>query len=87
MRRYMKKYLSDSDNRQDNRDRKKARRKMEKLGRVYVNDGKEVDHKRGVSAWNWNANLRVISQYTNRSLWAKKAIAVRKRRKNSGGVY
>lgn len=47
--------------------RNAARRKLEKQGRVRKGDGKDVDHKNGVSAGNGDANLRVQSKSANRS--------------------
>jgi hypothetical protein len=47
--------------------RNKARRKLEKEGRVSKNDGKDVDHKKGVTKGNGKANLRVQSKSANRS--------------------
>lgn len=49
-----------------NRARKKARRLMEKAGRVRKNDGKEVDHKDGNPKNNSRKNLRVLSRSANR---------------------
>lgn len=61
-------------------ERNKARRKMEKSGKVKKHDGKEVDHKRGVKAGNGKSNLRVISRKTNRRLGALKSARVKKRK-------
>lgn len=47
--------------------RNAARSKMEKAGKVSKGDGKDVDHKRGVSKGNGNSNLRVQSESANRS--------------------
>ena len=47
--------------------RNKARRMMEKAGRVRKGDGKEVDHKNFNPRNNSAANLRVVSQKTNRT--------------------
>jgi hypothetical protein len=46
--------------------RMRARRKMEKEGRVSKNDGKEVDHKNFNPKDNSDKNLRVVSRRTNR---------------------
>lgn len=45
-----------------------ARRKLEKVGRVTKNDGKDIDHKRALSKGGTNnlRNLRVVSRRTNR---------------------
>ena len=47
----------------------KARRMMEKAGKVHKGDGKDVDHKRMLSKGGTNAasNLRVRSAHANRS--------------------
>ena len=49
-----------------NRSRKKARRIMEKAGRVKKGDGKEVDHKDGNAKNNSKKNLKVMSRSANR---------------------
>jgi hypothetical protein len=49
-----------------NRARKKARRLMEKAGRVRKGDGKEVDHKDGNTRNNSKKNIRVMSRSANR---------------------
>lgn len=48
--------------------RNKARRMMEKEGRVRKGDGKEVDHKVPLSKGGSNSrrNLRIVSRTTNR---------------------
>jgi hypothetical protein len=53
--------------------RNKARREMEKKGRVRKHDGKEVDHKKPLSknGSNGKKNLRVVSRHTNRIKGAK----------------
>lgn len=47
----------------------KARRMMEKAGKVHKGDGKDVDHKTPLSKGGGNSpsNLRVRSQHANRS--------------------
>ena len=45
--------------------RNKARRKMEKAGRVRKGDGKEVDHKNFNPRDGSDSNLRVVSQKVN----------------------
>lgn len=46
--------------------RNKARRHLERTGRVSKGDGKDVDHKDGNPLNNSSANIRVINQSTNR---------------------
>jgi hypothetical protein len=46
--------------------RNKARRRLERSGRVSKGDGKDVDHKDGNPLNNSSANIRVISQSKNR---------------------
>ncbi len=54
--------------------RNKARRKMEKVGKVKKWDKtREVHHKKGIKAWNWKSNLAVIGRKKNRVLGAAKA--------------
>lgn len=60
--------------------RNKARRKLEKEGRVSKNDGKDVDHSRGLSAGNGNDNLRVKSKSANRS-YERNSDGTQKRKK------
>jgi len=54
--------------------RNKARRMMEKEGRVRKGDGREVDHKVPLSKGGSNSrrNLRVVSRRTNRKKGAKR---------------
>jgi hypothetical protein len=47
--------------------RNKARRKLEKQGRVRKGDGKDVDHSDGNPKNNSTGNLRVTSKSYNRS--------------------
>jgi hypothetical protein len=47
--------------------RNKARRKLEKQGRVRKGDGKDVDHIDGSPKNNSTGNLRVTSKSYNRS--------------------
>jgi hypothetical protein len=46
--------------------RNKARRQLEKAGRVSKGDGKEVDHKNHNPRDNRPSNLRVVDKKTNR---------------------
>lgn len=54
--------------RKNNAARKRARRALEKTGKVRKGDGKEVDHKKHLSAGGSNSakNLRVTSKSSNR---------------------
>lgn len=47
--------------------RNKARRRLEREGRVHKGDGKDVDHRDGNPLNNSDANIRVLSRSTNRS--------------------
>lgn len=47
--------------------RNKARRRLEREGRVRKGDGKDVDHRDGNPLNNSDANIRVLSRSTNRS--------------------
>jgi len=49
----------------DRAQRMRARRKAEKEGLVSKNDGKHVDHIKGLSAGNGRKNLRAVSAKTN----------------------
>lgn len=53
----------------DNAKRKRARRQMEKEGKVKPHDGKDVDHKKplGKGGSNTRRNLKVASRSENRS--------------------
>ena len=57
---------------QDRAARNKARREMEKKGRVRKGDGKEVDHKNHNPRDNSKSNLRVVSKKTNRTKQPKR---------------
>lgn len=52
--------------------RNKARRIMEKKGRVSKGDGKEVDHKNFNPRDNSDSNLRVVSKTVNRKKQPKR---------------
>lgn len=51
--------------------RNKARREMEKAGKVRKGDGKDVDHKNGNPRDGRRSNLRVQSKSANRSFSRK----------------
>ena len=53
--------------------RNKARRIMEKKGKVSKGDGKDVDHKNGNPRSNNHKNLKVTSKSANRSFSRKSA--------------
>lgn len=53
--------------------RNKARRHMEKNGRVHKGDGKEVDHKNYNAEDNSSENLRVVDKKTNREKQPKRS--------------
>lgn len=46
--------------------RNSARRSAIRSGRAHKGDGKDVDHKRGVSAGNGSGNIRIMSASANR---------------------
>lgn len=56
-----------SKHKDKNRARKKARRVLQKEGKVRKGDGKEVDHKNGNANDNRRSNLRVRSASKNRA--------------------
>jgi hypothetical protein len=60
-------YQGTPEQRKKNDSRKKARRLMEKLGKVKKGDGKDVDHKNGNPLQSHKGNLRVTSKTSNRS--------------------
>ena len=53
--------------------RVKARREMEKSGRVKKGDGKEVDHRDHNPNNNSKSNLRVVNKKTNRKKQPKRS--------------
>ena len=53
--------------------RNKARRHMERAGRVSKGDGKEVDHKDFNPENNSASNLRVVKRKTNREKQPKRS--------------
>ena len=57
----------------ENAARKRARRKLEKEGKVKKGDGKDVDHKDRNTKNNSKSNLRVQKASTNRSYSRKGA--------------
>lgn len=64
------KYHSKPEQMANNRERKRARRKLEAEGKVRPFDGKDVDHKKPLKRGgsNGKSNLRVQSRSTNRSV-------------------
>jgi hypothetical protein len=65
---YKKEYSNESPERRKKRAmRNKARRMMQRLGKVKKGDGKDVDHKNGNAMQTRLGNLRVVSAHTNRS--------------------
>ena len=64
------KYHSRPEQMENNRERKRARRKLEKEGKVRPHDGKDVDHKTPLKkgGGNGRSNLRVQSRSKNRSV-------------------
>ena len=64
------KYHSRPEQMEKNAERKKARRVLEKEGKVRPFDGKDVDHKKPLKrgGGNGRSNLRVQSRSTNRSV-------------------
>lgn len=60
-------YQGTPEQRRRNDARKKARRLMEKEGKVRKGDGKDVDHKNGNPKDNSKKNLRVTNKTNNRS--------------------
>lgn len=64
------KYHSRPEQMENNRERKRARRKLEAEGKVRPHDGKDVDHKKPLKRGgsNGRSNLRVQSRSTNRSV-------------------
>lgn len=75
---YQRDYRREYDERSDKQKkrtaaRKRARRFMEREGRVRKNDGKEVDHKDHNAENNSPSNLRVVSKETNRKKQPKRS--------------
>ena len=60
-------YQGTEEQKKNRAKRNNARRRLEREGRVSKGDGKDVDHKRGISAGNSDKNLRVKSKSANRS--------------------
>jgi len=69
---YQKEYQSSPEQLKRNRERKAARRALEKEGLVHKGDGKEVDHRKTLDSGGTNdrSNLRVRSAAANRG-WRK----------------
>lgn len=68
------KIRSTAKDKAENAARKRARREMEKAGKVKKGDGKDVDHKDRNTKNNSKGNLRVQKASTNRS-YSRKANA------------
>ena len=72
---YKKEYAATQGTTKGKKDRaarNKARRQMEKAGRVRKGDGKEVDHKNHNPRDNSKSNLRVVAKKTNRTKQPKR---------------
>lgn len=73
---YRKEYLATQGTEKGKKDRaarNKARRLMEKDGRVKKGDGKDVDHKNFNPRDNSPKNLRVVSSTTNKKKQPKRS--------------
>ena len=66
-------YHADEDQKKRRAARNKARRHMERSGRVSRGDGKEVDHKDFNPKNNSPSNLRVVKRKTNREKQPKRS--------------
>ena len=66
----------------DRAQRMRARRAMEKAGKVSKNDNKQVDHKKTLKQGGSNAksNLRVVSDKTNLTKESKRKAAAAKKK-------
>ena len=62
-----KRFQSSKKAKRDRASRNKARRQVEREGRVHKGDGKEVDHVDSNPRHNGSSNLRVVSRRTNRA--------------------
>jgi hypothetical protein len=60
-------YQGTEEQKKNRAKRNNARRRLEREGRVHKGDGKDVDHKNGISAGNGDSNLRVRTKSDNRS--------------------
>jgi len=60
------KFQSSEKAKKDRASRNKARRQLEKEGRVKKGDGKDVSHKNGNPRQNSKSNLEVVSKSKNR---------------------
>jgi hypothetical protein len=61
-----KKFQSSESDKKRRAARNKARRKLERDGRVHKGDGKDIDHKDGNPLNNGSANIRVMDRGANR---------------------
>lgn len=62
-----RKFQSDESDKKRRAARNKARRHLERNGRVHKGDGKDIDHKDGNPLNNSSANIRVVDRSVNRS--------------------
>lgn len=60
------KYNAKPEQKKRRAQRNKARRILEKQGKVHKGDGKDVDHVNGNTANESKTNLRVLAESTNR---------------------
>lgn len=75
-RNYKREYLATQGTEKGKKDRaarNKARREMEKAGKVRKGDGKQVDHKDFNPRNNSKSNIRVISQKANQTRQPKRS--------------
>jgi len=60
-------FQSSKKAKRDRASRNRARRQVEREGRVHRGDGKEIDHSDSNPRNNSGSNLRVVSRHTNRA--------------------
>ncbi len=60
-------YAAKPEQKKNRAARNAARAKMMAAGKVRKNDGKDIDHVRGVKAGNGKSNLRVMGAGANRA--------------------
>ena len=79
-------FQSSKKAKKDRASRNKARRQLEREGRVHKGDGKDVDHKNSNPRSNSRSNLRVVSRSTNRGKKENSRRRGSRRNKSSWGV-
>ena len=81
-----RRFQSSKKAKKDRASRNRARRQLEREGRVHKGDGKDIDHINSNPRANNRSNLRVVSRSTNRGKKENSRRRGSRRNKSSWGV-